>query len=221
MSSSHTLGDFSRATLPGRFTWRASGACSLKFLQRRSSCLSSRSCIRPPLRRLGDSVSIAQRTLVIFSHLSVFVLGFPEKKHKISQMVVFRAPYHISDTQRRYWGPPPNRNDWTDSWEEWWGRQLHSDVVYTQEVYGKDQELADLTAVFIEKVVARLLRPLQTGGRSIKPSLCHGDLWDGNVKIDRDTGQIVLYDSCSFYGHAEGKDTRCFPVAYPSEFWTD
>ncbi|KAL2285723.1 hypothetical protein FJTKL_07729 [Diaporthe vaccinii] len=95
------------------------------------------------------------------------------------------------------------RNEWTDSWEEFWSRQFLSDVAYVQKVYGQDDDLNALTEEFIQKVVARLLRPLQTGGRSIKPSLCHGDLWDGNVQMDTDTGQTILFDSCAFYGHAE------------------
>jgi protein-ribulosamine 3-kinase len=80
-----------------------------------------------------------------------------------------------------FFGPPPMINDWTDSWEEYFGRQLRADVSFAQSTYGDDSELASLTEEFIEKVVARLLRPLQMGGRSIKPVLCHGDLWDGNA----------------------------------------
>ena len=38
------------------------------------------------------------------------------------------------------------------------------------------------------KVIPRLLRPLETGGRQIKPSLVHGDLYSGNVSVDAVTG---------------------------------
>ena len=86
---------------------------------------------------------------------------------------------------------------------EYFSRQFRSDISYLEGVYGPDSELASLTEAFIKKVVARLLRPLQTGGRSIKPTLCHGDLWDGNVQIDVDTKQPVMFDSCTFYGHNE------------------
>lgn len=60
--------------------------------------------------------------------------------------------------------------------EEYSARQFRSDVSFVQSVYGEDAELADLTETFIPKVVAWLLGPLQTGGRNIKPTLCHGDL---------------------------------------------
>lgn len=109
-----------------------------------------------------------------------------------------------------YWGPSAMRNEWTGSWEEYWGRQFQSDVDNAQQVFGMDEELADITTEFIQKVVARLLRPLQTGGRVLKPSLCHGDLWDGNVQTDRDTDQIILFDSCAFYGHGESKYILAF-----------
>ncbi len=62
-------------------------------------------------------------------------------------------------------------NDWADSWEEYFARQFRSDISFLQNVYGEDPELADLTEAFIQKVVARLLRPLQTGGRDIKVQL--------------------------------------------------
>ena len=102
-------------------------------------------------------------------------------------------------------GPPVMVNNWADSCEEYFARQFRSDVSFLQNVYGEDVELGDLTEAFIQKVVARLLRPLQTGGRNIKPTLCHGDLWDGNVQIDVNTRQPIMFDSCAFYGHNESQ----------------
>ncbi len=119
--------------------------------------------------------------------------------HETSASPNGRFGFHITT----YNGPPKMVNDWTDSWEEYYARQFRSDVSYLQQVYGEDAELTDLTEEFIQKVVARLLRPLQTGGRSIKPTLCHGDLWDGNVQVDVDMKQPVMFDSCAFYGHNE------------------
>ena len=102
-----------------------------------------------------------------------------------------------------YNGPPNIVNGWTESWEEYFPRQIRSHIAFLQNVYGADTELVKLVETFIQKVVARLLRPLQTGGRNIKPTLCHGDLWDGNVQIDVETKQPVMFDSCTFYGHNE------------------
>lgn len=128
------------------------------------------------------------------------LVAIMKKLHETSISPTGKFGFHCTT----YWGPPPIRNEWTDSWEEFWSRQFRSDVAYAQEVCGEDEELATLTEEFIQKPVARLLRPLQTGGRNIKPSLCHGDLWDDNIRIDADTKQPILFDSCAFYGHAEG-----------------
>lgn len=32
-----------------------------------------------------------------------------------------------------------------------------------------------------------------------------GDLWDGNVQIDIDTEEPIIFDSCAFYGHNESQ----------------
>ena len=129
----------------------------------------------------------------------VHFLATLKKLHQTSVSPNGKFGFHVTT----YNGPPKMVNDWTDSWEEYFGRQFRSDVSFLRNVYGEDAELADLTEVFIRKVVARLLRPLQTGGRNIKPTLCHGDLWDGNVQIDVKTEQPIVFDSCAFYGHNE------------------
>ncbi|KAK4690786.1 hypothetical protein P7C71_g6084, partial [Lecanoromycetidae sp. Uapishka_2] len=130
---------------------------------------------------------------------TVQFLAILKKLHQTSVSPTGKFGFHVTT----YNGPPKMVNDWTDNWEEYFGRQLRSDISFLQNVYGEDAELADLTEAFIQKVVARLLRPLQTGGRNIKPSLCHGDLWDGNVQVDLDTKQPIVFDSCAFYGHNE------------------
>ncbi|KAK7990495.1 Fructosamine kinase-domain-containing protein [Apiospora arundinis] len=134
----------------------------------------------------------------------VELLTVLKKLHIDSVSPTAKFGFHVTT----YFGPPPMINDWTDSWEEYFGRQFHADMVYVQQVFGADPELVDLTEEFVDKVVARLLRPLQTGGRRIKPSLCHGDLWDGNVQIDADTQQPIIFDAACFYGHSE-MDLQC------------
>lgn len=98
--------------------------------------------------------------------------------------------------------------DWTDNWEEFWTRDFRSALEYAERMRGNDPEFVEVAEEFIDKVVPRLLRPLQTGGRNIKPTLCHGDLWDGNIQIDMDTEKPVLFDPCPFYGHNE-MDLQC------------
>ncbi|KAM3075899.1 hypothetical protein ACMFMG_006584 [Clarireedia jacksonii] len=94
-------------------------------------------------------------------------------------------------------------NEWCDSWEEFFARSLRETMKWEKNVHGQDDELDRLEQDTFQKVIPRLLRPLQTGGRSIKPSLCHGDLWHGNVGIDVVTNKPILYDPCALYGHNE------------------
>jgi protein-ribulosamine 3-kinase len=55
----------------------------------------------------------------------------------------------------------------------------------------------------LEKVVPRLLIPLQSEGRTLKPCLIHGDCWDGNTATNAITGETFVFDACSFCGHNE------------------
>ena len=49
-------------------------------------------------------------------------------------------------------------------------------------------------------VIPRLLEPLQSEGRSIKPCLMVGDLWDENTATDMNTGEPFVFDAGSMYG---------------------
>ncbi|KAL9029153.1 MAG: hypothetical protein Q9180_007063 [Flavoplaca navasiana] len=97
-----------------------------------------------------------------------------------------------------------NDNSWSDSWEKWYARALKRMLEEEEESHGPDENLAILTAGLFEKVIPRLLRPLETGGRHIKPCLIHSDLWPGNAKPDAVTDEPIIFDSCCFWGHNEG-----------------
>ncbi|KAI0016504.1 Fructosamine kinase-domain-containing protein [Xylariomycetidae sp. FL0641] len=104
-----------------------------------------------------------------------------------------------------YNGFAPLVNDWCDRWEEYFSRQFRSDIQWMHDhcVLEPGPEFDVVAEEFLRKVIPRLLRPLETGGRTLKPSLCHGDVWPGNVQIDVDTEEIILFDSCCCYGHNE------------------
>ncbi|KAI4280194.1 MAG: hypothetical protein L6R38_004637 [Xanthoria sp. 2 TBL-2021] len=96
-----------------------------------------------------------------------------------------------------------NDNSWSDSWEEWYAKALKRMLEEEEKSHGPDEELAILTKAMFEKVVPRLLRPLETGGRQIQPCLIHSDLWPGNVKPDAVTDEPIIFDACAFWGHNE------------------
>jgi protein-ribulosamine 3-kinase len=123
------------------------------------------------------------------------------KLHKDSASPTGMFGFHVTTFN----GHVPLRNEWCASWETWYARQLRSDIEWEQSVRGLDAEFNRVAEDFFDKVVPRLLRPLQSGGRSIKPTLVHGDLWHGNAQVDMDTNQVVLFDSCCCYAHNECK----------------
>ena len=97
-----------------------------------------------------------------------------------------------------------HKTTWTSTWEEYftnWMRDLFSQELKAQ---GPDEEIEYLSEIILKKVIPRLLRPMEIAGRTIRPVLCHGDLWDGNVSQEVETGRVVVYDACAFYGHHEG-----------------
>ncbi|KAL1608520.1 hypothetical protein SLS60_003462 [Paraconiothyrium brasiliense] len=97
----------------------------------------------------------------------------------------------------------PNNNTWQDSWEAWFTQAMKVMYGFEKESQGEDEELDTLFDALCSKVIPRLLRPLETDGRSIEPCLVHSDLWPGNVMPDADTGEIMIFDSCAFWGHNE------------------
>lgn len=83
-----------------------------------------------------------------------------------------------------------------------------------EESRGPDEELTDLFGQTMTKVDPRLLRPLETGGRQIKPCLVHGNLYSGNVSVDIETGRPVLYDATCLYAHNECKTEDLTAFSY-------
>ena len=54
-------------------------------------------------------------------------------------------------------------------------------------------------------MIPRLLR-----AGDIKPVLIHGDLWSGNVAIDKKTNKPLLFDAACIYGHKECESSLLF-----------
>ncbi|KAL8736538.1 MAG: hypothetical protein Q9181_002387 [Wetmoreana brouardii] len=109
--------------------------------------------------------------------------------------------FHVATLQ----GLVPQYVDWTDTWEEFFSRSLQRLVENEEKAQGPDAEMQRLVSAIFSKVIPRLLRPLETGGRSIQPCLVHSDLWDGNVATDLDTNSPMIFDSTCIYAHNECK----------------
>ncbi|KAK2590200.1 hypothetical protein QQS21_012129 [Conoideocrella luteorostrata] len=100
-------------------------------------------------------------------------------------------------------GNIPIDHGWSATWEEYFTRSTRALFDLEQQVHGPSEELVRLSKSFFDKVIPRLLRPLETGGRSIKACLIHGDLWHGNASMDGDSQKPIIFDAASFYAHNE------------------
>ncbi|KAK3382236.1 Fructosamine kinase-domain-containing protein [Lasiosphaeria ovina] len=72
-----------------------------------------------------------------------------------------------------------------------------------EEAQGADEELTRLRQSIFATVIPRLLRPLETEGHRLVPTLCHGDLWFGNAAVDTETGRTMIFDAAPVYAPAE------------------
>ncbi|KAK8061558.1 hypothetical protein PG994_007924, partial [Apiospora phragmitis] len=104
-----------------------------------------------------------------------------------------------------YNGDLPQDNTWSESWEAFLLNGFQHVLRIREQRGGKCSELDVLLPDFFEKGVPRLLRPLETNGNHIEPSLIHGDLWwCGNAAmVDEDTKEGIIYDPASFWSHNE------------------
>ncbi|MCJ1276192.1 hypothetical protein MMC21_003997 [Puttea exsequens] len=119
--------------------------------------------------------------------------------HEDSKSPNGKFGFHITT----YSGNLPQMNEWEDSWETYFTKSMRLALELELKAKGPDPKFDELVPVLFDKVIPRLLRPLESEGRSVKPSLVHGDLWYANSGIDVDTGESLIFDACCFYAHNE------------------
>jgi protein-ribulosamine 3-kinase len=93
--------------------------------------------------------------------------------------------------------------EWESSWAVFYGKLLRGVAELDKAANGTWKELEIAIDHVVAHVIPHLLGALETNGRSLKPSLIHGDLWEGNVGTNLETGDIVLFDAGSYYAHNE------------------
>ncbi|KAI0206237.1 Fructosamine kinase-domain-containing protein [Astrocystis sublimbata] len=103
-----------------------------------------------------------------------------------------------------YNGDIPQNNTWSKSWEAFFEGGFSHVLNIREARAGPSAELDELLQPFFEHVIPRLLRPLETNGNTIRPSLVHGDLWCGNAAIPiKNKQEGIIFDPSSFWGHNE------------------
>ncbi|EJF66845.1 fructosamine kinase PKL/CAK/FruK [Dichomitus squalens LYAD-421 SS1] len=96
-----------------------------------------------------------------------------------------------------YCGATRQDNGWFNTWPECFDA-LIGGLVEKLKAQGGYESLCEQVEKVRERVIPALLDPLD-----ILPVLLHGDLWSGNTGIDRSTGEPVIFDPSSYYGHNE------------------
>ncbi|KAK8108842.1 hypothetical protein PG984_014643 [Apiospora sp. TS-2023a] len=84
-------------------------------------------------------------------------------------------------------GVLPVRSARSNSWEDSFFRYMR--VLMRLEEIAQGPRYVEFTRILdalFNRIIPRLLRPLETSGREIVPRLIHTDLWDGNMATDPD-----------------------------------
>jgi fructosamine-3-kinase len=126
--------------------------------------------------------------------------------HQNSKSPNGKFGFHVTT----YAGNLPQMNEWEESWETFFAKSMRWALKLEVDAKGDDPEFEELVPILFDKVIPRLLRPLESEGRCVKPSLVHGDLWYANSGLAVDTGDSLVFDACCFYAHNECK-FRCCP----------
>ncbi|OAQ88027.1 protein kinase-like (PK-like) [Purpureocillium lilacinum] len=128
--------------------------------------------------------------------------------HKESESPTGKFGFHTTTCQ----GRSAQRVDWEGSWRVFFTNLLQHVIDRDFELNGHWDALDQLEKRLITEVVPRLLDALEQDGRTVKPSLIHGDLWEGNTGTSRENGNIYIFDAAAFYAHHEMEvaDWRCY-----------
>jgi fructosamine-3-kinase len=93
--------------------------------------------------------------------------------------------------------------DWQESWAVFYRNLFLGVCELDLKRNGPWPEYERAIEQVASKVIPRLLEPLQANGRKLKPCIIHGDLWEGNMGINMETGDSLLFDAGSYFAHNE------------------
>ena len=121
------------------------------------------------------------------------------KLHQSSVSPTGKFGFHVSTTH----GKMPQYMEWNSSWESMFRKILSDLLSLDVNANGPWKDFENVYKRVLSSVLPKLIGPLQSEGRTIRPCLLHGDLWDGNIGIDNQSGRSYIFDASSFYGHNE------------------
>ncbi|KAI1358903.1 Fructosamine kinase-domain-containing protein [Xylaria arbuscula] len=141
--------------------------------------------------------------------------------HKLSQSPTAKFGFHVQTCDGD--GDRAHVVDWQESWAVFYKNLLLGVCKLDLERNGPWPEYERAIEQIVSKVIPVLLEPLQANGRTLKPCLIHGNLWEGNMGINMETGDTLLFDGSSYYAHNEMElgHWRCeFSSVFRSKLYT-
>ncbi|KAI1487336.1 vegetative incompatibility protein 4 [Biscogniauxia mediterranea] len=155
--------------------------------------------------KVNDSVPVTYFLLIEFKQ---FTPGLPNPvklgaklaaMHRNSISPNGKFGFHV----QTYDGARIQAVDWDDSWTSFFSKLLSE--AYRQDV--ESNGFWDRLDIVFRRVqshlIPRLIGALEADGRSVKPVLIHGDLWEGNIGNDSETGEPWIFDCAAYYAHNE------------------
>ncbi|KAI1276258.1 Fructosamine kinase-domain-containing protein [Xylaria sp. FL0933] len=138
------------------------------------------------------------------------------KLHQNTESPSGRFGFHITT----YGGNFPVDTSWCDTWEEFFTRLMKNTMEKERLIQGPEDDLDRLSPLILERVIPRLLRPMESDGRKLKPVLIHGDLWHGNVAVDNETDEFALWRAARY--RTNRHDVQAYyKIAEVTEPWED
>jgi protein-ribulosamine 3-kinase len=92
---------------------------------------------------------------------------------------------------------------WDDNWTRYFTRLISHFFAKDLLSNGPWPEYEAAFKRLVDDVIPQVLDPLTSEGRSIRPSLVHGDLWEGNASTDLVTDEPMVFDAAVMYAHNE------------------
>lgn len=119
--------------------------------------------------------------------------------HKISKSPTGNFGFHVATCD----GDRAHVVEWQESWAVFFRNLFLGVCDLDLKRNGPWPEYERAIQQMANKVIPRLLDPLQAEGRQLKPCLIHGDIWEGNMGINLETGHSLLFDAGSYFAHNE------------------
>jgi protein-ribulosamine 3-kinase len=94
-------------------------------------------------------------------------------------------------------------NGWESNWRILFSRMIWQAYSFDRSINGRSKDLDNIIVHTITHVLPRMLDNLDKSRGGLKPCFVHGDLWEGNIGKEVETGKHFIFDSNGYYGHNE------------------